>query len=79
MDLERDNCGIPKQLYLDKLSKMTNKELGGACEKMIWLSTYANNNPRSDYHWKCDACYDECRKRKKESIYEKAYSCLTND
>ena len=27
-------------------------------ERMIWLSAFANNNPRSDYHWRCDACYD---------------------
>lgn len=41
--------------------------------EMIWLSAYASNNPRSDYHWQCDACYDECKKRGKEDIYNRAH------
>lgn len=64
-----DNYGHPKQDYLDKLSQMTDAELRKACNDKIWLSAYANNNPRSDYHWQCDACYDECVKRDKVNIY----------
>jgi len=72
-----DNYGKPKQEYLNKLSVMNDKELREACDQMIWLSAYANNNPRSDYHWQCDACYDECAKRNKLHIYEHAHAAIT--
>lgn len=68
-----DNSGKPKQEYFNKLSLMTDEQLKNECGQMIWLSAYAGNNPRSDYHWKCDACYDECKKRLKEEIYSSAH------
>ena len=71
-----DNYGKPKQLYLDKLSTMDDAQLREACSHMIWLSAYANNNPRSDFHWQCHACYDECAKRDKVFIYEQEYRKL---
>lgn len=69
----KDNCGKPKQEFLDKVAAQTNEELLKSCKDMIWLSAYANNNPRSDYHWQVDACYDECKKRGRLDIYEQAY------
>ena len=70
-----DNYGKPKQNYIDSLTKMTDEELHDETRQKIWLSAYANNNPRSDYHWQCDACYDEwTSNRKNESGYEKAYN-----
>jgi len=71
-----DNYGEPKQKYIDKLSAMTDEELLSACNHMIWLSSYAANNPRSDFHWQCDACYDECVKRNKIDIYKRAYKAI---
>jgi len=71
-----DNYGHPKQEYLDKLKEMDNIQLRGACDHMIWLSAYANNNPRSDFHWKCDACYDECVRREKVFIYDQAHKSI---
>lgn len=71
--LGNDNYGHPKSAYLRKLSDMDDNKLEDECENMIWLSAYAANNPRSDYHWQVDACYDECHKRDKVSIYEVAY------
>ncbi len=68
-----DNHGKPKSEYLNKLHNMGVKELGKECEGMIWLSAYANNNPQSDYHWKCDACYDECARRHQEYVYTAAH------
>ena len=68
-----DNYGKPKADYLAKVAAMNDDQLRQECESEIWLSAYANNNPRSDYHWHVDACYDECEKRGKGSIYEKAY------
>jgi hypothetical protein len=69
----KDNYGKPKQEYLIKLAAQTDEQLYDSSKQMIWLSAYANNNPRSDYHWQCDACYDECVKRGKVEIYERAH------
>ena len=71
-----DNNGKPKSEYLEKLSSMTDEELLKECENKIWFSTYANNNPRSDFHWQADACWDECEKRKKPNIYKQAYDTI---
>ena len=46
-----------------KLVAMTEGELRAACNQYIWLSAYATNNPKSDYHWMADACHDECERR----------------
>ena len=74
-----DNYGKPKSEYLNKLKRLNHKELRDTCEEMIWLSAYANNNPRSDYHWQCDACYDECVKRDTVNIYENAHAELVKE
>jgi hypothetical protein len=71
-----DNYGKPKQNFLDELAKMDEGELRKTCNTMIWLSAYANNNPRSDYHWQCDACYDECHQRGKVDIYSEEHAKL---
>lgn len=68
-----DNHDKPKTDYLGKLVEMSDKELEAECEDMIWLSAYANNNPRSDYHWQCSACYDECDRRGNTKIYFRAH------
>ena len=73
-----DNYGKPKSVYLDKLKAMDDKQLRHTCEEMIWLSAYAGNNPRSDFHWQCDACYDECCNRGKTYIYEQAHKCVSS-
>jgi len=52
-----DNFGVPKIEYIEKLRKMSNEELFKETKYLIYLSAYANNNPRSDYHWKVEACY----------------------
>ena len=74
-----DNYKRPKSEYLLKLSNMDEKELFKECKDKIWLSAYANNNPRSDYHWHCDACYDECKSRDRMDIYQKAYDYHTKE
>jgi hypothetical protein len=68
-----DNYGKPKQDWLDKLAVMDDATYLVKTEEMIWLSAYANNNPRSDYHWKSDACYDEAKRRGKPELYKQAY------
>ena len=69
----KDNYGNPKSDYLEKLKAMNDNQLKDACEEMIWLSAFADNNPRSDYHWQCDATYDECKSRDKGYIYTQAH------
>ena len=69
----KDNYGKPKSDYVESLAKMTDEALLKETEHKIWLSAYAHNNPRSDYHWHCDACYDECGSRQKPEIYSRAH------
>jgi|GEM_PF-2440055 hypothetical protein len=68
-----DNYGEPRIDYVNGVKKMNDEALYDECRKMIWFSSYANNNPRSDYHWQVDYCYSECRNRGKEEIYKLAY------
>ena len=69
-----DNYGRPKADYLTKIAAMDDTELLNECEHKIWLSAYANNNPRSDYHWHVAAIYAECQRREKPEIYQKGYN-----
>lgn len=69
-----DNYGKPKAEYLARIAAMNDVELEEECKSKIWLSAYASNNPRSDYHWHCDACYDEAKRRDESaSIYDRAF------
>lgn len=58
-----DNYGKPKQDYVDHIASMDMDKLKKETKDKIWLSAFANNNPRSDYHWHVDVCYDELMKR----------------
>ena len=71
----KDNYGKPKQDYLDRIAAMTDSELEQETEQKIWLSGYANNNHRSDYHWHVEACYVECQRRD-PGMYERAYQTV---
>lgn len=68
----KDNYGKPKQEYVDRIAAMSDGDLEKETEHKIWLSGYANNNPRSDYHWHVDVCYVECEKRDSK-MYDRAY------
>ncbi len=72
------NYQIAIDAYKETISKMTDQELTKECEEKIWLAAYAANNPRSCYHWQCDACYDECKNRNKKHLYESAYNYAKN-
>jgi hypothetical protein len=69
----KDNYGKPKSEYLKKIAAMTEDQLLKETESKIWLSAYAANNPRSDFHWQCDATYDEWVKRGKVDQYNITY------
>jgi hypothetical protein len=68
-----DNHGNPKSVYLERIADADDETLETETKNKIWFSAYAANNPRSDHHWHCDACYDECVKRGKPEIYQRAY------
>lgn len=59
----KSNYGKPRQEYADKVLSMDDEKLLDETEHMIWLSAYANNNPRSDYHWQADVCIAVCHHR----------------
>lgn len=63
--------------YNDKLTSMNLQELEKEAENTIFLSAYANNNPRSDYHWMTDCVYDECHLRDKANLYFKAHERIS--
>ncbi len=75
----KDNDGNPKQRFLDNLTSLDDANLRKKCNEFIWLSAYASNNPRSDYHWQCDACYDECQRRGKGNIYSEEHAKLVRE
>lgn len=68
-----DNYGNPKQNFADKLARLSDDDFVREAEDHIWLSAYANNNPRSDYHWQADSCYDEAKRRGNTELYNTAY------
>lgn len=48
-----------ERAYFDaKLRTASDDELRRECNNCIWLSAFASNNIRSDYHWMADATYD---------------------
>lgn len=73
LDNKNDNYGRPKWDYVRKLQNFSDDELFAETKQMIWLSAYANNNPRSDYHFQCDLCYNECVRRGNEAMYSRAH------
>jgi hypothetical protein len=70
-----DNQGKPKADYLLKLIGMSDDQLYEEAKSKIWLSAYAANNPRSDYHFHCDATFDESERRGSD-IYSRAYKAV---
>jgi hypothetical protein len=70
-----DNYGRPKSDYLAKLTAMNDEALRSECHQMIYHAARCANNPRADWHWMVDACYDESAKRG-GAIYSEAFdSC----
>ena len=69
----KDNYGKPRQEFADKLAAASDAEFVKIAEDKIWRSADATNNPRSDYHWQADACYDEAERRGKPNLYSQAW------
>ena len=70
----KDNYGRPKADYLTKIAAMDEAALYSECYSMIYQAARCANNPRADWHWMVDACYDEAKKRADGApIYCRAY------
>ena len=69
-----DNSTESQDRYIVKLQSATDEWLYGETKDMIWLSAYASNNPRSCYHWRCDATYVEWKRRGNVDQYGKAHA-----
>lgn len=63
--------------YVKTIAEYSNSKLYDTCKDTIWLSAYATNNPASDFHWMCDACYEECKKRGVLELYNKAHEVVS--
>lgn len=68
-----DNYGRPKSEYLAKIAAMDDEKLSSETYQMVYHSARCSNNPRADWHWMVDACYDECEKRPGK-IYTRAWN-----
>jgi len=69
-----DNAPAKKVEYNLRLTAMSDEALYKETKDKIWLSAYANNNPRSCYHWQCDDTYTEWKRRGKVEQYSRAHT-----
>jgi hypothetical protein len=69
----KDNKGKPRQEFADRLFAKSDDEFVKFAEQCIWLSAYAANNPRSDYHWQAETCIAEAKRRGKPELYDRAW------
>lgn len=53
---------------------LTDDEFITKAEIQIWLSAFANNNPRAPAHEEADKAYVEAQRREKPWLYTKAYN-----
>lgn len=63
-----------KETYASKLSEMDDRAFVEEVAERCWLSAFAGNNPRSNYHWQADACYDEAKRRAKPWLYQRGWN-----
>lgn len=67
------NYNKPRQAFADTIAGLNDADFVKRAETTIWLSVFANNNRRSDYHWQADVCSDEATRRGKPELYTQAY------
>jgi len=63
-----------KRDYQQKIAYMQPDELFKETKLKIWLSAFANNNPKAPAHWEVDLCYDEWEKRGDKKSYSRAHA-----
>lgn len=70
----RDNSGKPTAEYVDRIVALSDDDLVHEASDKCWLSAFAANNPRSDYHWQTDALYAEAARRGKPWLYQRGWN-----
>lgn len=60
--------------YAGKLAGMTDDAFVREVEMQVWLSAFANGNPRAPAHKKCDAAYDEAKRRGAPWLYQRGWN-----
>ncbi len=60
--------------FIAEIKTLDDGPLQRRTENLIWLSAFANNNPRAPAHWQVDLCYDEWVSRGKSWRYQAAYN-----
>jgi len=73
MRVTKEQAKADAELFSIEIASLDDEAFVKKSETLIWLSAFANNNPRSAYHWQADACYDEAKRRGKPELYDKAY------
>lgn len=58
----------------EQWSIMTDDEFVEAAEMQLWLSAFANNNPRAPAHDEADKAYAEAKRREKPWLYQRAWN-----
>lgn len=61
------------EAFAGKLPEASDEMFLTLTERMIWLSAYAANNPKSAYHAMADLCHDEAARRGKPELYTQAH------
>lgn len=74
-----DNSAEKQEAFCQELETLSDEDLLKRSKDRIWLSGYANNNPRSCYHWQADACYDEAQRRGRPELYKNAYGAVLRE
>ena len=75
-----DNYKRNKSVYINKLFNLSMEQLKKETEDKIFLSAYASNNIRSDYHWHVDACSDVLFSRtNSDTLYIECYKNVVKE
>lgn len=53
---------------------LTDDDFVGQADRQIWLSAFANNNPRAPAHAEVDAAYHEAKRRGKPWLYQRGWN-----
>jgi hypothetical protein len=64
-------------VYIEGLKKLPDDILYDVCKDMIWFSSCSSSSGGSDFHWMCDACFEECKRRGKDDLYQKAHKAIS--
>lgn len=52
---------------------LSDEEFASAAEMQIWLSAFANNNPRAPAHAEADKAYDSAKRMERVDLYKQAW------